>query len=210
MKKINIEFALLLTLFIAVFIFTSCGKDPEVITNTVIEVDTVFITQHDTVFTTLTDTVTLTQFLNDTATTFILVRHAETTGIGSDPSLNAAGQARSEELRRIMDNVTLAAIFSTNFNRTMQTAQVTADDKMLTVDIYDPFNLDQFVDNTLDEYHAEKVLVVGHSNTTPSLLNVLVGANIYSDLPESEYDNLYVVTVFEKGRAEVVHLKYGG
>ncbi len=209
MKNLKIELVFLLFIFTFAFILNSCGKDPEVITNTVIEVDTVFVTQHDTVFTTLTDTVTLTQFINDTATTFILVRHAETTGIGSDPGLSTAGQTRSDELRRIMDNVSLAAVFSTNFNRTMQTAQVTADDKMLTVDIYDPFNLNQFVDNTLEEYHTEKVLVVGHSNTTPSLLNVLVGANIYSDLPESEYDNLYVVTVFEKGRAEVVHLKYG-
>jgi broad specificity phosphatase PhoE len=108
-----------------------------------------------------------------------------------------------------LDNVPLAAVFSTNFNRTRQTAQTTADDKMLPVDIYNPSGLDQFVDNTLNEYHAEKILVVGHSNTTPSLLNVLVGANIYADLPESAYDNLYVVTVFEKGRAEVVHLKYG-
>ena len=51
-------------------------------------------------------------------------------------------------------------------------------------------------------------MIVGHSNTTPSLLNVLTGTSNYSNIPESEYDNLYIVTVFEKGRAEVVHFKY--
>jgi len=41
------------------------------------------------------------------------------------------------------------------------------------------------------------------------LLNVLTGTNSFNQIPETEYDNLFVVSVFEKGRAEVVHLKYG-
>lgn len=201
MKENIINTMLFFITFAFVSTFFSCEKDPEIITNTVIEVDTVF--------TTLTDTVTLTEMIEDTVTTFILVRHAETTGIGSNPELSASGQARAEVLRRALENVPLVAVFSTNFNRTMQTVQPIADDKQLTINAYDPFNLDPFVDGIIANHHAETVLVVGHSNTTPSLLNVLVGANVYSDLPESAYDNLYIVTVFEKGRAEVVHLKYG-
>jgi hypothetical protein len=37
----------------------------------------------------------------------------------------------------------------------------------------------------------------------------MVGENIYATLPESAYDNLYIVSLFEKGRAKVTHLKYG-
>ncbi|MCB0597886.1 MAG: histidine phosphatase family protein [Lewinellaceae bacterium] len=209
MKKIFFVPLLFLTTLAFSYTFFSCEKSSEIVTNTVIETDTLYITQQDTAFIIVTDTLTLTTFLQDTATTFLLVRHAETDGMGSNPNLSAAGQARAEELRRVLANVPLDAVFSTNFNRTMQTAQPTAEDKSLAITAYDPFNLSPFVEATLAGYHAGAVLVVGHSNTTPSLLNVLVGANTYSNLPETEYDNLFVVTVFEKGRAEVVHLKYG-
>lgn len=203
-----------LPLFLAVLwccLFTSlgCEKDPEIIVETVVERDTVIITQQDTVTITLVDTLTITELLQDTATTFMLVRHAETTGIGSNPGLSASGQARTEALQRSLGNVPLAAVFSTNFNRTMQTAQPVADDHALPVNNYNPFALNPFVDGVLSDFHSEVVLVVGHSNTTPDLLNVLIGSNTYSTLPETEYDNLFVVTVFEKGRAEVIHLKYG-
>lgn len=190
-------------------LFFSCSKDPEIITVTVTENDTIYISQQDTIILNITDTLTLTEFLTDTATTFILVRHAETTGIGSNPDLSASGIARAEELRRVLSNVALGAVYSTNFNRTMQTAQPVADDKSLSITMYDPFNPSAFADELLVDHHAGVVLVVGHSNTTPSLLNTLVGANIYQDFPEMEYDNLFVVTVFEKGRSDVVHLKYG-
>ncbi|MGB4846491.1 MAG: hypothetical protein WBP41_01160 [Saprospiraceae bacterium] len=53
------------------------------------------------------------------------------------------------------------------------------------------------------------VLIVGHSNTIPALLNLMVGANTYPDLPETEYDNLFVVNVSAKGDATVVQMKYG-
>jgi 2,3-bisphosphoglycerate-dependent phosphoglycerate mutase len=53
------------------------------------------------------------------------------------------------------------------------------------------------------------VVVLGHSNTVPLLLNILTGTDDFSNLPETQYDNLFIVSVFEKGRSKVVHLKYG-
>ncbi|MCB0517592.1 MAG: histidine phosphatase family protein [Lewinellaceae bacterium] len=196
-------------LFAIFSLFIACKKDPEVITKTVIEKDTVLVTQIDTVFVTLTDTVSLTNYIQDTATTFILIRHAETTGTGTNPNLSAEGLARAEELIRILKNVELKAVYSTNYNRTLQTAQLTGGDHGLIVDQYIPSALNSFADDVLLNHHGSNVLVVGHSNTTPDLLNVLTGLNSYTDIPEMEYDNLYLVTVFEKGRAEVLHLKYG-
>ncbi len=195
------------TLFVS--FFTSCDKDPEIITETVVETDTVFVTAIDTVFLTITDTITLTQLIDDTATTFILVRHAETTGAGGDPILSAAGQERADELTRVLGDISLDAVYSTNFNRTMLTAQPTAGDQGITIQNYGGFDLDPLTDEILGNYQDGAILVVGHSNTTPSLLNVITGTNVYSQLPETQYDNLYLVTVYEKGRAKVLHLKYG-
>ena len=203
MKK---SLLLLLPLLIAL---GSCEKDPETITKTVVETDTVLVTLHDTIFVHLTDTLTLTDFVHDTATTFIVLRHAETAGAGTNPNLSAAGQARAEELRRILANVPLAAVFSSNYNRTKQTAQPAADDKALPVGVYDPLNQSPLVDDWLSSYRGKTVLVLGHSNTVPSLLNLFLDSNDYTNLPDTEYDNLFIATVSAKGQAKVLHLKYG-
>lgn len=186
----------------------SCEKDPEIITKTVVETDTLYVTQHDTVIIQLTDTVTLTDFIQDTATTFILVKHAETTGIGTNPSLSAAGQARADLLRRMLANVPLTAVFSSNYNRTKQTAQPTATEQSLPLILYDPLNQSPLVDNWLNTYHGQTVLVVGHSNTVPPFLNLLLENEEYAQLGETEFDNFYIATVLEKGRVAVLHLKY--
>ncbi len=187
----------------------SCEKEPKIITETIFKTDTLYVTQYDTVVQVVTDTLTLTQFIRDTATTFIVLRHAETTGIGSDPALSADGQERANELVRVLKNVVIGAVFSSNYNRTRQTAQSAAADQGLNVEIYDPLNQNPLINTVLSNHKGGAVLVVGHSNTAPALLNLLTGTNAYPQLPESQYDNLFIVTVFEKGRAEVVHLKYG-
>ncbi len=122
-KSIFLLPLLLLVLHVAL---SACEKDPEIITHTIIETDTLVINHYDTVVVTLTDTFTLTEFLHDTATTFILVRHAETTGIGSNPDLSADGLLRATELARVLKNVPLDAAYSTNLLRTTKTAQPTA------------------------------------------------------------------------------------
>ncbi|MCF8243554.1 MAG: histidine phosphatase family protein [Saprospiraceae bacterium] len=173
--------------------FFSCEKAPQIVTNTVVS----------------TDTLTLPQLLQDTATTFLLVRHAEKESIGSDPNLTPDGHARAEALMRVLKNIPLSAVFSTNYNRTQQTALPTANDQGLSVQSYDPALLDPLVDGVLQNHPGGAVLVVGHSNTIPGLLNFLTGTNAYPDIPDSQFDNLYIVSVYEKGKATVLHLKYG-
>ena len=191
MSKTIISSTFFTTILVLSFILFSCKKEPETTTETTTLIKTII------------------EKIPDTATTFILVRHAETTGVGGNPNLSTLGQSRAIELNNIMSNVPLNAVFSTNYNRTMQTAQPTANGKTLTVQNYNPSNLNSFVDNSILNYHEGVILVVGHSNTTPSLLNILVGSTNFLDIPETEYNNLYIVTLFEKGRANVTHLKYG-
>ncbi|MCB0530809.1 MAG: histidine phosphatase family protein [Lewinellaceae bacterium] len=194
---------------VGISLLFSCEKEPQVITETILKTDTLVVTQVDTVVVQLTDTLMLTEFIRDTATTFIILRHAETTGIGTDPGLSTAGQDRAAELVRVLKEVPLDAVYSTNFNRTRQTAQPVAADKSLGIQTYNAFAPDQLADGALAQYKQGTVLVVGHSNTVPELLNALTGTNGFFQLPESQYDHLFLVTVFEKGRAKVVHLRYG-
>ena len=71
-------------------------------------------------------------------------------------------------------------------------------------------NLSSFADDLLATYKGKTILVVGHSNTTPALVNVLVDSNTYENLAETEYDNLFIATVVEKGNTQVLLVKYGG
>ncbi|MBK7357841.1 MAG: histidine phosphatase family protein [Saprospiraceae bacterium] len=181
--------------------FLSCEKDPETIIKTVTVTDTLVIHK--------TDTLILKQYIEDSATTFILSRHTETTGIGTDPSLSALGQERATELARVLKNTKIQAVYSTNYNRTKETSSKIASNNSVSTQIYDPAKLDELVNSILNQYHNQVAYIVGHSNTTNVLLNILIGTNVYGNIPDSEYDNLYIVNVSSKGHAKVLHLKYG-
>src|SRR5213078_1679446 len=62
---------------------------------------------------------------NRPVTTVILVRHAEKNiePNNPDPDLSAVGQARSQELARMLSGAGVNAIYATNFKRTQQTVQ---------------------------------------------------------------------------------------
>ena len=53
---------------------------------------------------------------------------------------------------------------------------------------------------------AGSVLIVGHSNTVPELIKAL-GGDIVPTIDDATYDDLFVVTVYAKGKAKVAHLK---
>lgn len=56
---------------------------------------------------------------------------------------------------------------------------------------------------------ARAILVVGHSNTLPAIIRQLgVKGYTIKELPEIEYNNLFIVTI-RKGRAKLHAKKYG-
>ena len=200
--------AILLFLCTGSIAISSCDKDPEIITEIITVHDT--ITVVDTIQ--LTDTIieTIFQSLPDTATTFILVRHAETSGAGANPGLSVAGQARAETLKNMLAPLTLSAVYSTNYNRTMQTAQPVATAKGLPILQYDPTDPEALIDPALVNFPKGIVLIVGHSNTTPEFINAMTGTQDAPFIAEADYDNLFIVQVNERGDATLLQLKYGG
>ena len=142
-----------------------------------------------------------------------LLRHAER-GYGSDPDLTPAGQARAQELKRILEIVPVNAIYSTDTNRTRQTAQPLATAKNLTMQIY----TDTSVANAILSGSEEKIYVIlGHSNTVPQLITALGGTSPYVQIPGNEFDNLFLLIVKKKNKigggttisTKVLHMKYG-
>jgi broad specificity phosphatase PhoE len=119
--------------------------------------------------------------------TWYFVRHFEKQQ-SDNPSLTATGKARAEALAAFFSDKPLIQVYSTDYNRTLETATPVSQLKSLDIKSYDPRNLVEFATKLKTKNH---VLVVGHSNTTPELLALMGGANVTID--ESEYGTLYIV-----------------
>ena len=141
-------------------------------------------------------------------TTFILVRHAEKVDDGTtDPPLSNEGRERATRLAEHLKETRLTAIYSTPYRRTRQTAEPISAQKDLRIKEYEPFSPNT-LQNILAEERGGKVLIVGHSNTTPLFVNRLIGAELYAELEESDYENLFIVTVTDMEKGTVLHLTY--
>lgn len=143
-------------------------------------------------------------------TTVILIRHAEKNiePNNTDPDLSPAGQARAQELVRMFGDTGINAIYATQYKRTQQTVKPLADKLGLPVNQVNSKNTADLLTQIRAQYSGQLIFVSGHNNTVPEIIAALGGPN-YPIIPETEFDNLYIVSVYRTGKAKVVKLKYG-
>jgi broad specificity phosphatase PhoE len=144
-------------------------------------------------------------------TVVVLVRHAEKATVpADDPPLTAAGEARARDLWTAMRDAGVNAVITTQFARTRATAQPTASALGLTPTVV-PATSPSHVQDVVAEirkHQGHTVLVVGHSNTVPAIVEAL-GAKRPGAICDSRYDDMFVVTIAGDGKANTVHAKYG-
>lgn len=138
------------------------------------------------------------ELTNSATTTYYLIRHSEkdrSDKSNKNPNLNEAGTKRAENWSQVFKNIAFDAVYSTRYNRTIETATPTAKSQNLEVQFYNPRNLysEEFAQAT----HGKTVLVVGHSNTTPAFVNAILGEQKYTDMDDHDNGSLYIVTVSE-------------
>ncbi|WP_026933946.1 SixA phosphatase family protein [Christiangramia echinicola] len=132
--------------------------------------------------------------------TYYLIRHAEKDRSDSsnrNPNLKKEGLERAKKWAEVLKNIDLDAVYSTDYNRTMQTAKPLADLNKLNIIKYDASKL--FDENFEKATKGKTVLVVGHSNTTPQFANAILGEKKYEDLDDSENGALLIVQIMEDG-----------
>jgi broad specificity phosphatase PhoE len=140
-------------------------------------------------------------------TTVILVRHAEK-GYGEDPHLTPDGIVRANRLQHMLRGLDLSAVYSTAYLRCLETAEPTAREQALEVQLYDPNQLAELAGKLRRRHNGETVLVVGHSNTTPAMVGLFDQQNDYPNIPETDYSYLYIVTLPEDAPAKVLELHF--
>jgi len=135
------------------------------------------------------------------------VRHAEKTADKDDPALTSAGQARAELLADMLRDAGITHIHSTDTKRTRDTAAPLAKRLGLDVQLYNGRQLENFAANI--GKNGGRHLVVGHSNTTDHLVELLGGQGGAPIVEAGEYDRLYYVTIGIDGRAETSLMRFG-
>jgi 2,3-bisphosphoglycerate-dependent phosphoglycerate mutase len=138
-------------------------------------------------------------------TTYYFIRHAEkdrTDESNKNPHLTATGNLRAENWRTVFSNINFDMVFSTNFNRTIQTATPTAESKDLEIQFYNPKEL--FNKDFQLKTKGKTVLVVGHSNTTPEFVNKVLGTEKYHDIDDNNNSNLYIITVSDNLKKDIL------
>ena len=152
--------------------------------------------------------------------TVFLVRHAEREDEPrQDPPLKKEGVARSQELAKLLGSAGIKTIITSHLARTKQTAEPLATKLNLTpisIRLRSNSNNPRLIAeesttevvNKILERSGESVLLVGHSNSLPDVIKMLGGDTVPA-IDERKFNDLFIVTVYAKGKAKVVHLKYG-
>ncbi|MGY8939022.1 MAG: histidine phosphatase family protein, partial [Flavobacteriales bacterium] len=94
---------------------------------------------------------------------------------------------------KYFETVALDAVYSSDYKRTQQTAEPTAAEKSLLIQFYDPNNMYDAIFQKVTL--GKSVLVVGHSNTTPAFVNLILEQEKYQSMNDKDNSSLYVVTI---------------
>lgn len=145
---------------------------------------------------------------DDAPAVVFLVRHAEKADDGTaDPPLTPEGRRRAGALAGELADAGLDRVYSTDYRRTRETAAPVVAAAGAPLELYDPGDLETMARRLRER--AGRSLVVGHSNTTPTLVELL-GGEPGPPIGEAwEYDRLYVLILRPGRPTGTVLLRYG-
>ena len=146
-----------------------------------------------------------------------VVRHGETVAPkGTDVRpLSEAGRQRAALLAKLLKDAGIKAIFTSGLERTIKTAEPLAQTlriepktlSQLNVPGFKQSDVDAFVAFLRAEHREDIVLFVGHTGTVSALLKAL-GHPVEIKIPETEFDNLFVLTPKADGPPIIMRLRY--
>ncbi|WP_247664637.1 phosphoglycerate mutase family protein [Pseudoalteromonas sp. MMG010] len=121
--------------------------------------------------------------------TIYLFRHSEKQ-LGQNPSLSLQGQQRANRLIDLISADDTVSLFSTDYKRTRETAAPLSDFFNIPVQIYNARALDKLKQRIIQQNNT--VVVIGHSNTTPQLAQLLSNEEI-EKMAEDNFNEYYIL-----------------
>ena len=127
-----------------------------------------------------------------------------------DPDLTSVGQRRAEALASRLGTAGVTAIIATQFKRSQETAQPLAAALRIQPEII-PAGARSSSDSVAAavlRHRGGKILIVGHSNTIPGIIEALGGPRL-PNLCDNEYSNLFLIYIPASGKPELTRQHYG-
>ncbi|MFD0751027.1 hypothetical protein ACFQZS_12800 [Mucilaginibacter calamicampi] len=135
-----------------------------------------------------------------------IVMHAET---GKQDVLNSAGQARAEELAKILKREKLQAIYIDETKAAQQTADVLGQKAKILPRVYAD-SIKALADKIKKNFVGNKVLVVAKYNNVIPLLSALGAASPFSGVAANDNDLMFTVTLnANSGKVDLFISHYG-
>jgi broad specificity phosphatase PhoE len=135
--------------------------------------------------------------------TIFFVRHAEKAATGGDDmDLSEAGRARAESLATLLKEAEISEIYTTELKRTRETAAPLAKALHLEPTVIPAKDQPALIEKLKGS--SGNVLVVGHGNTIPKLIETL-GITNPIKIDDNDYDNLFIVLLEAKPRLIRLH-----
>lgn len=152
----------------------------------------------------------------DAPTVVIVVRHAEKAADGGDdPGLSEAGLKRAQELVELAEEAGVNAVYTTQFKRSQDTAKPLA--ARLSVPVT-PVEINRenaagypakLAKDVLAKHAGQTVLVIGHSNTVPAIVEAFGAKRPAAIDDATEFDRVFVLVVPKSGPVKLVKTRYG-
>jgi phosphohistidine phosphatase SixA len=144
----------------------------------------------------LLSSISITSCKEQNATIIYLVRHAEKdlSDTTDNPPLTIEGEARAEKLKKILDTVKFAGIYSTDFDRNMNTVKPLANAKKIEIINYEAHDFKTMLD-TLLAGKNKTYLICGHGNNLMPMIDYLGGIKPKNELAHDEYGNIFKVII---------------
>ena len=140
----------------------------------------------------------------------IVIRHAERADGGSmspnpqdDPPLSAPGQTRARKLAAMLGESGIAAIYTTEYIRTKDTAAPLAEKLHLTPVVVKADATTAMIESIKTTRASSIVLIVGHSNTIPQIVKAFGGPEV--TVPDGDYDNIFFIV---PGTGTMTRIRY--
>jgi broad specificity phosphatase PhoE len=150
--------------------------------------------------------------MSASTTTVFVLRHAEQVNDGSkDPPLSAAGEARAERLREIFgqrgEGLGIDGIIVSELRRSQDTARPLAAALGIPVVVVEASDPGEAARRAIQDFHGGRVLVIGHGNTVPAIVEALSGRRVPA-LDETDFSTVYVVARprYSPASVSVLHL----
>ena len=132
----------------------------------------------------------------------ILLRHAERESSATDSLLSERGRLRAEGLVKALKDANIKAILTSDVQRAKDTATPLARALKITPEVVQAQDYARFRKQIM-RANGGTVLVIGHSNTVPKIIEALGGPAVTID--ETEFDKMFILSL---PRATLLVLHY--